>query len=179
MVGEGEIPLSQNKKLGVEDMKINDAIHTTNPIASWKKTIKAKVAVWTYDSITEKPEQVILYGDGEDSQYHAYTDVEVTFFKRMNKKAIAQGLVIEFTPENSDLEIEYEFLANATDAQLKEFLSQSFLKMKKDLKKVTSEAVMVRLLRIATEEEKSETILNLLREKLSEIQAIPIIKEEE
>jgi len=38
---------------------------------------------------------------------------------------------------------------------------------------------MVRLLRIATEEEKSETILNLLREKLSEIQAIPIIKEEE
>lgn len=150
--------------------KIINAIQMEAPVKSYKKTINGKVAVWVFNPIVNQPEQILLQGVGEDAVYHAFSELENTFFKRMNKKALSQGTVIEFESENSQ-EVEYEFLANSTDEELRNLISQPYKKFKKDLEGVKSEAVVIRLLRIATEAEKSETILNLIRAKLSEVQS--------
>ena len=150
--------------------KIVNAIQMEAPVKSYKKTINGKVAVWVFNPIVNQPEQILLQGVGEDAVYQAFSELENTFFKRMNKKALSQGTVIEFESENSQ-EVEYEFLANSTDEELRTLISQPYKKFKKDLESVKSEAVVIRLLRIATEAEKSETILNLVRAKLSEVQS--------
>ncbi len=158
-----------------------DNIQTNKPYKSYKKTILGKVAVYTFNSLTNTPNAILLEGKDNNS-FSATVDtwnaVEDAYFRRMNRKHLETGYVVEFVrPENYD-EITPEFLADASDEDLQAILKKPWMEFKKSyLNKITSEAILIRLLTIAKTEEKSESFIKNIEAKISELQGFATSEE--
>ena len=146
------------------------------PLKSYKKTIKAKVYVQVLDPISRLPVGRILFSDARNPD-EAIVDVwsieEDLFFKRTNKHQLDIGNIIEHvrTEEETNKEPTIE---SYSDEKLTEVVNSKFLALQAVLNKVESEAPLLRMLDIATKEEKSEKIINAIKARLSEIQKLPV-----
>lgn len=155
---------------------------TGKPFKSYRKTIQGKVAVYVFNSITNQPGALILEGKDNlsaDATIDTWTPVEDAYFRRMNRRHLETGHLIEFVRAENYEEIKTEYMANATDDEIIATFAYPWLKFKKSvLTSITSEAVAIRFLTLAKQAEKSESYLKALEAKIAELQGAGIVEEE-
>jgi len=94
----------------------------------------------------------------------AVKEADLRNFKMANKRAITEGLIREIAEPSVDWETPNTY----TDEALDDLLKNTF-KLKKALKDITSVATVARLLERAKAQNKSAAMVELLEEKLEEI----------
>lgn len=140
-----------------------------NPVATYVKKIPAKIEVKVLDMDTGMPKNVILFGtEGELTSYiRLYTDYEKIFFvkEQKNVRHINGDRLMEVKTSPSVADHK-----SKTDAELLEVLSH-LTKLKSFIKgEGNTEALAIRLLKLATEHEKPGTYTDLLQKHLSSLQ---------
>jgi hypothetical protein len=154
------------------DPKVFSQIQTGTPIATYRKTILGKVFVTVYDPYTRVPVGMLLEGErGTDTEMiDMWSEAEDLFFKRNNKKALDTGMIIKVTRETKEAPRTIE---QFNDDELRAVINVTYLQFQKSLSRITSEAVLFRLLELTTEQDKSEKFSNAIKAKLAEVQAKP------
>lgn len=154
------------------DPKVFAQIQTGTPVATYKKTILGKVFVTVYDPFTRMPVGTLLEGEkgSETEMIDVWSDAEDLFFKRNNKKALDTGMVIKVTREEKESP---KTIEQYSDDELRAVINVTYLAFQKTLSRITSEAVLFRMLDLVTELEKSEKFLTAIKSKLAEVQAKP------
>ena len=163
------------------DYNTYTSTQTGKPFKSYKKTILGKVSAYVFNSITNTPGAVILEGKDNNSfsaTIDTWNPTEDAYFRRMNRRHLETGHLIEFTrPENFE-ELDVEFMAGASDEEIQTTFTQPWYTFKKAvLPKINSEAVAIRFLTLAKKAEKSESYIRALETRLSEIQGSPTVEE--
>ena len=151
------------------------AMQTENPVKSYIKTMLGKVYVTVLNPITGEPEGLILYGNprGKDKDkciVDVWTETEDIFFRRINKRHFEQGHLMPFErkPEEAPKE---RSQAEYTDSELNEkILSQPFARFQSMINKIELQAVLMRLITLAKEQDKSDRIIKIIEARLSTLQ---------
>jgi hypothetical protein len=156
------------------------------PVKSYIKTILGKVAVIFWDNYENKPASVILAGDPrkkeENTVIDVFSDREDAYFRKSNRKLFQLGLLIPY--ERKTETKREKTLEEFSDEELTVIVNKPFLALQNALNKATTEAVVSRMLNIASDLEKSEKVIRAIESRLSEIQAenqpdMPKVMEEE
>jgi len=141
------------------------------PIITYRKSIRARVCVKLIDSFSGMPSELILSGvpgsaAEEDITVSLWTDFEVDFFRRANKKLLELGYLAPHT-----LSEEEEVMVNqVSDEELFEALNKPFFAVQALLKRFTAPAPVKRLLDMALEMNKTIGTVDKIKERLSELQ---------
>jgi hypothetical protein len=153
------------------------AMQTEKPYKSYRKTILGQVYVKILNPFNDKdPIGVILSGENntdDDAIVQVWSQKEDQFLRTMNKKHFERGYLVEYNLPEVRTVSEDEKYNTLSDEELKKLLSSKYFKLQAEINKMTSEAPLYRLLEFAYEEEKSEKIVNVIKGRLSEIQALP------
>jgi hypothetical protein len=153
------------------------AMQTEKPYKSYRKTILGQVYVKILNPFNDKdPIGVILSGEnntGDDAIVQVWSQKEDQFLRTMNKKHFERGYLVEYDLPEVRTVSEDEKYNTLSDDELKKLLSSKYFKLQAEINKMTSEAPLYRLLEFADEAEKSEKIVNVIKGRLSEIQALP------
>jgi len=161
----------------VKDYSVISLMSTDNPVAVYKKGkgIIGKVNVKRLNSFTNQIEDVLLFsppnGDTEaDSCFiELWSDEEHVFFKRANRKHLEEGLIVEYNkPRSTQIK---KSANNLTDEELEKLVVAPFMKLKKTVEKMTTEAALTRVIKVAEEAERPEKTMQFLRERLSVLQS--------
>lgn len=145
-----------------------------NPVAAYKKTVPSLVHVKVLNPFDqETPESVIMRGDAKKGEIDAFialwTEKELLFFKRANRTHINDRTLVEAEYPGQDSQ---ESNSNTfSDEEIEGLVNSPFLALKNAVEKMTSEASVYAVLETAERLEKSEKILNFLRERISLIQS--------
>jgi hypothetical protein len=161
------------------ELSTYSAMQTGNPYRTYKKTVLGRVYVSVIDPFSEQPTGILLYGDPKRGDESCFIDMwserDDLFFKKMNKVHFASGYIIESPrPEKVQVEIPIE---QYSDEQLKGVINLKFLALQAKLNKIESEAVLLRMVDIAENIEKSAAIIRAIKARLSEIQGTEIKSE--
>lgn len=148
------------------------------PYKTYKKTILGKVYVVALDPFSGQPTGYLMYGDPKRNDESCFISVgtreEDNFFRSNNKVHFKKGFLIESTrviPEVTDVPVE-----QFSDEQLKNVINKKFLALQAWLNKVSSEIVIMRMVDLAVEMDKSAAIIRALEARLSEIQSLDVTK---
>lgn len=156
------------------DPNLYSSMQVGKPYKSYKKTILAKVFVTYLDPITNTVEGKLLSGDPRDLNQDVFIDMwserEDLFFKRNNRRQLETGTLIAFDKPIDYQEPVPEPFANASDEELKKILDKPYFSLVQALKKTTSLAVLFRFLSIARESDKSESFIQTIETRISEVQ---------
>jgi len=173
-MGGEEIPPLQFKNLKGDfimtgEMALEDysALQIGKPVKSYRKTILGKVTVKVWDQFERKPKYVILYGKPESAIVDVWSESEDRYFKTNNQILIDKGLILQINRD--DLPV-VEPAKQYTDDDLKELFKNKFFKFRSILNNIDSEALLIRMLRIAEDLELSEKTTKAITARLSEIQ---------
>ena len=144
------------------------------PVKSYIKTILGKVAVIFWDTYEQKPASLILEGDPRKKEENTIIDIfsekEDSYFKKTNRKLFQLGLLQPFERKT---EVKREkTLEEYSDEELTAIVNKPFLALQNALNKAQTEAVVSRMLNIASDLEKSEKVIRAIESRLSEIQAV-------
>lgn len=147
-----------------------------SPVATYVKRIPAKIEIRILDIVSGKPKDVILYGnEGEVSSYiNLYTDSEKVFFVREQKniRHINGDRLMETTAKSVPTVIDH---VAKTDEVLLEALSHlSKLKSFVAKEENDTEALAIRLLKLAEDNDRPASHTEFLKKHLSTIQGTPI-----
>lgn len=157
---------------------IFSAMQTGKPYKSYKKTILGQAFVNVLNPFFNQPEGRILRGNPNTNDPDCIVDIwseqEDVFFKRMNRKSLSEGVLVEFARAEAQEPTEEELMNSMSDEELEKLLASKFFTLSNALSKFTSEAPVYRLLSMAERMEKSEKILDIIRARLAEIQGTPI-----
>lgn len=149
-------------------------MESDKPYAAYVKKILGKVVVTVWDNILEKPTEVVLHGDPRtpdpDCIVKVWSAKEKLFFERNNVKHIKNGMIVPFEVKESAV-VEEKTIEQSTDEELKEIVNSKYLALTNKLNKITSVAVLFRMLTLAEEMEKSEKITGAIQARISEVQA--------
>lgn len=153
------------------------AMQTEKPYKSYRKTVLGQVYVKILNPFnTNEPQGLILSGEDNTADaaiVQVWTPKEDQFIKTMNKKHFERGYLVPYKePEVREISKEEEF-NTLTDEELKKLLKSKWFSLQAATNNMTSEAPLYRLLKFAEEAEKSEKIINLIKGRLSEVQALP------
>jgi hypothetical protein len=143
------------------------------PVKSYIKTILGKVAVIFWDTYEQKPASLILEGDprrqDEDTIIDVFSDREDSYFRKINREHFRLG---NLRPFERKVEVKAEkTLEEYSDEELTAIVNKPFLALQNALNKSQTEAVVYRMLNIATDLEKSEKVIRAIESRLSEVQA--------
>lgn len=156
-----------------ENLDVFSAMQTEAPYKTYKKTILGKVYVVTIDPFSGQPIGVMLHGDPKKGDTDAYIDMwsvqDDMFFKKANRVHFERGVIIE--SERKVEPVKENSYEQATDEELTGILKLKFLALQSKLNKITSTAVLFRLLGIAEELEKSAAIMNAIKARLADLGA--------
>ncbi len=153
------------------DPAVFAAMQTGDPVATYQKTVVAKVVVRILNSFSGEPAELILEGmPGTDSsQVSTWSVPEDVFFKRMNRIHFDRGVIIRIDNKRAevvgDLPIE-----QSSDEEVTKIVNNRFATLQNILQKTESEAFVHRLLEAARLEDKSEKVVKAIETRLSEIQ---------
>jgi len=153
-----------------DNTSIFSAMQIGNPYKSYRKTILAKVFVNYLDSFSGASTGKILYGDpkkDDNAIIDVWTEKEDVFFRRMNKRQFETGKILEFVRVESEPERGIESYG---DDELKTILNSKFFSLQSIINGTESEAVLLRMLDLADEMEKSDKLMTVLKSRLSELQ---------
>jgi len=153
------------------DPEVFSAMQTGDPVATYQKTILAKVSILVLNPFTGAPEELLLYGKPgeEESIIRTWSVAEDVFFKRMNKRHFTSGVIIK--KESTQVVEETTSLEQSSDEDLLKVVNSKFYALQSVLNKTESEALVNRILTIAREQEKSEKIIKAIETRLAEIQS--------
>lgn len=147
------------------------------PYASYIKTILGQVAVTVWDSVLQKPTDVILKGDpkkkDEDCIVNVWDAREDEWFKRSNKGHFSKGVLISFTRSSNYEPV--KTIEQSTDAELAEIVNSKYMALVAKLNKIESIPVLFRMKGLAEEMEKSEKITSAIEKRISELQTADYI----
>ncbi|MHA1949608.1 MAG: hypothetical protein ACW99G_07990 [Candidatus Thorarchaeota archaeon] len=153
------------------------AMQTEEPYKSYRKTILGQVYVKILNPFNPlETAGVILSGESnteETAVVHVWSQKEDKFLKTMNRSHFERGFLVEFEGAKKKEVSQEEKYNTLSDDELNKLLSSKYFKLQAEINKMTSEAPLYRLLTLADEQEKSEKIVNLIKGRLSEIQALP------
>lgn len=155
----------------MSELTVHERLKAGAPYASYKKTTLGKVYVTTKNPFSSEPEGIILQGEiGEEGEVvDVWSDEDDVYFRHMNQKQLALGLVIPF---NRGVKAEVKPYAQYSDEELKEIINMKFFAFEKVLNDITTDAVVARMIDLAREMEKSEKIMERLTARLSELQKV-------
>jgi len=157
------------------DREVFSNMQTGKPYKSYKKTILGKVFVQVLDPFSGFPVGLILETNPklfEKDIIDLWSEKEDIFFRKTNKRQFEVGNIIEFTRPETEKEVPK--IESYSDEKLTEIVNSKFLTLNSILNKVETEAVLLRMIKIAEDEEKSEKIINAIKARLSEINKLPI-----
>lgn len=152
------------------DSAIFSAMQAGNPLATYRKTILAKVFINILNPFSGNPEGIILYGDpknDESARIDTWSEKEDLFFRRMNKNHFTNGTLLKIERETTP---EVRTVEQYSDMELGELLRLKYYSLQSKLGEIESAPVLMRLVDIAREQEKSEKIIKTLEARLSEIE---------
>lgn len=143
------------------------------PYKSYIKTILGKVFVQSIDPISGSREASLLTGDpykgDENSIIDTWDEKSDLYFRKSNKRHFELGVLKEFVRKE---EVRERTIEEFTDDELREILNSRYLAYKATINKVNTVAVLYRMERLATEMEKSEKIIEVLRKRQAELTAL-------
>jgi len=152
------------------------AFNLEKPYKSYRKTILGQVYVKILNPFNNLESMgLILSGEDNSSDsaiIRVWNPKEDKFLRTANKKHFEKGYLIEYKEPEVKQVSEEEKFNNLTDAESEELVSSKFFTLQSAVNKMTSEAPLYRLLKIAEREEKSEKIINLIKGRLSEVQGL-------
>jgi hypothetical protein len=159
-----------------DNVKVYEAMQEGEPLAIFRKTVLSKVVVTVLDPFSDQPIALVLSGKPNDPQNEQcyvkiYTTKQLVFFNNMNKRLLETGIVIRddnFLKKSQTLESKpYE---QYTDDELyDEILSKPYGAFAKVVAKINNPVVINRLLVLAEGTNKSHKIVELLQNKLAEL----------
>lgn len=154
------------------DSTVFSAMQTGKPHATFKKTILGQVYVTVLSPFSNQPEGLLLTGakDSETSMVDVWSEMEYVFFKRLNKRHLERGILIQIEKQEAKVE---KFIEQYSDEELINVINQKYIAFQKVLSGITSEAVLFRMLDLAKELEKSAKIIGVIEAKIAELQAKP------
>ncbi len=152
------------------DPRVFSQMQSGLPVATYKKTILGKVFVQVYDPFTHQPVGLLLEGEkGTEAELvDVWSEAEDLFFRRKNKKALDTGMVIK-TSRSSEKETP-KTIEQYSDDELRSVINVTHAAFLKTLSRVTSEAVLFRMMDLVVELEKSDKYTTSIKSKLAELQ---------
>jgi len=149
------------------------------PFKSYKKVCVPRIYVRVMNTYTGNPEDLILKGNPFAHKINldkivvdVWSESEDSFFRKMNRYHLEKGNIIEYDRSVEKEEEEKEKNFNImTDEEIEELLMSKFFSIKYALKKMTSTAILFRVLSKARDLEKSEKIINLIEARLTFVQS--------
>jgi hypothetical protein len=155
----------------------NEIYSTMNggkPLKTYKKTIMAQAAINVWDSFTDSPTQIIVKGDPnrnpDSCLIDVWTEKEKVFFERTNRTHFQSGVLISFDRPEVE-EVVEKPIEQYTDEELSVVINSKFMSLSNTLNKITSTAVLFRMVSLAKKLEKSEKIIKAIEARASELQA--------
>lgn len=159
------------------EQTVFSASQTEKPYKSYRKTILGQVYVRILNPFNDKDTLgLILSGETnkEDTAIvSVWTPKEDQYLRTMNKSHFERGFLVEYETPDTRKVTEEEKFNTLSDAELDDLLSSKWFSLQAAVNKMTSEAPLYRLLTAALEQDKSEKIINLIKGRLSEVQALP------
>ena len=145
------------------------------PLATFKKTHLGQLSVDVINLFDDKPMNIVLKGipakNEEDSFVEIWSEKALMFFLRSprNRKHIASGALIEWVaPRNTNIQ---KTANNMSEEELAELVVAPFLKLKKTVETMTTEAALLRVVTAAEIANRPEKTMLFLRGKLSLLQS--------
>ena len=155
---------------------IYSAMQDEAPYATFKKTVLGMVYVRTIDPFTQQVDHILMKGNPDKNEEGCFLEVwsvkEYQFVLKYNKQHFENGFLREVKrPTQSKTELSEVGKANSlSDKELQEVLDSKWLKLTNTVNKMTSEAPVAQLLRMAKDQDKSVKTVQFLEAKLSELQ---------
>ena len=144
-----------------------------DPMVSYIKTIRGRVAVNRISPMSGEEEVLILNGDIDDPDADLseaivplYTHHDLKYFEQANKRAIEDGRVALHDSDRDEL----NRINAITDDAIKELVSGKFFTLKGKLQEFTSPIPVGRILRIAKEENRPVKTIETIEARLAELQ---------
>lgn len=153
------------------DSAIFSAMQSSDPYATYRKTILGKVFINVINSFNGKPEGILLTGDprnDESAIIDVWSEKEDLFLHRMNKNHFTQGTLLKIKREVNAVEV--HTVEQYSDLELAEILKLKYYSMVKLVGEIDTVPVLMRIIEIAREQEKSEKIVKMIEARVSEIQ---------
>lgn len=153
------------------------AMQTEKPYKSYRKTILGQVYVKILNPFnTNEPQGLILSGEdntADKAVVQVWSAKEDQFLRTMNKKHFERGYLVLYSEPEVRVIPEEEKFNTLNDKELAKLVKAKWFTLQAGLNKMTSEAPIYRALKIAEELDKSEKVVNLIKGRLSEVQALP------
>jgi hypothetical protein len=159
----------ENNELGF-DPRVFASMQSASPYASYRKTILGKVYVMVLNPFTNKPEGILLEGEPKEDDkavIDVWSEMEDLYFKRQNRKHFQEGTIIKVQREEKP---EVHTIEQYSDEELKEVINYRYITLNKTLNEITTAPVLMRMLDLAREMEKSERIVKAIEARLSAVQ---------
>lgn len=148
------------------------------PYKSYRKTILGQVYVKILNPFNNlETRGLILSGEDNFSDtaiVHVWNPKEDKFLHTANKSHFERGYLMEYTLPETRVVSEEEKMNSLSDKELEKLVGSKFFTLQAAVNKITSEAPLYRLLKIAEEKEKSEKIIGLIKGRLSEVQGLAV-----
>lgn len=150
----------------------NAILQGGEPIMSYRKTILGKVFVNVWDSFSESPEGVLLFGekDSDTAIYDIWNTRELRYFELRNKKLLETGYIIPHVRKQEEDVAEHN-KESLSDEQLTKILNDKFFSLRSFLTDVESVPVIYRLLMLAEDMSKPAKTIDFIKSKLAEVQS--------
>jgi hypothetical protein len=155
------------------DTKVFAVMQEEKPYRTYTKRIIGKVGVKILNPFTHEEEMILLTGHPSDET--AFLDVwsagEAQYVEKYNAPLIKKGILVKKDRPEVEKLTEEEKYNQLSDEELDEILNSRWLKFVNALNKMTSEAPVHTMYRLAQEQEKSEKTITAIKARLSEIQS--------
>lgn len=140
------------------------------PYKSYKKTILGQLYVNRLDPFTLNSEGVIIKGDPKKDDsciIDVWSELEDIYLRRSNAVHFRNKHLVEYQRPEKPLPRDPN---DKTEAEMEELLNSKFMAIQNELKKITSQETIIKLLTLAEALEKSDKIKAAINQRLTEIQ---------
>lgn len=164
--------------------EIYAAMQAGKPFKSYIKTMLGKIYVVVLDPFSGDPDGIILQGNPKNKTKNdsciidTWDEVQDLFFRRINKRQFELGNIIPYVRPEPTVPTETPITELSDEELVTKFLNQKYYSFSSLVNKIEQAAVLVRLLDLARENEKSEKMINFLESKLSELQGKSVFSKE-
>ena len=152
------------------DPRIFSKMNSGDPVSSYKKTVPSVVEISILSPFSDTPEAILLTGDpkkDESASIDTWSEKQDLYLRNVNRRLFELGYIIRYEKKAKE---EVKSIEQSTDEELIDILNKTYASLSKELNKISTLAVLVRLLDLAKENEKSDKVVRLLESRISELQ---------
>lgn len=143
-----------------------------DPLKVYRKAIVGKIIARVIDPFSGERAEVLVEGHPAktpvaDLEISLWTPLEVTYFEKFNRGIIENGSIVVVDGKSEDI---INFSNALSDEDLERICTEPFFSLRKDIKRITSETTMQRLLATAKRINRPARTLQEIELRLEEIQ---------